>query len=954
MKTNPQLQFRIMLIVASAALGSLGSQAQAQQNYEPYAFATFAGFPPGSANGTGPGAQFNEPYGVAADTSGNVYVADAANHIIRKIDSAGNVTTLAGSAGNPGSADRTGSAAQFNFPQAVAVDTSGNVYVADTNNNTIRKIDSAGNVTTLAGSPGVTGSADGTGSAAQFNFPSGVAVDTSDNVYVADQGNSTIRQITSGGVVTTLAGSAGNFGSADGTGSAALFNAPSGVAVDTSGNVYVADTVNGTIRKVTSAGVVTTLAGSPGNLGSADGTGSAALFAGPSSVAVDSSGNVYVADTYNNTIRAITPAGVVTTLAGSAAAFPGNVDGTGGAARFNSPSGVAADSSGNVYVADTFNDTIRKITTPGGVVTTLAGSAAGSGSADGTGSTARFNFPLGVAVDNAGNVYVGDEGNNTIRKITTPGGVVTTLAGSPGVTGSTDGTGSAALFFGPSGVAVDGSGNVYVADSGNNTIRKITSAGVVTTLAGSPGVTGSADGTGSAAQFNFPRGVAADSAGNVYVVDGGNETIRKITPAGVVTTLAGCAGVTGSADGTGGPCGTARFNTPRGVAVDSAGNVYVGDTLNRTVRKIDSAGNVTTLAGLAGHGGNADGTGSAARFGQLRGLAVDSAGNVYVCDTGRNTIRKITPAAVVTTLAGSAGNFSGAADGTGSAVLFNLPFYVAVDTSGNLYVTDTGNNTSRRGNPVVPPKTTPVGNSVMVNAGTVGIASVSLTFPQVTMAGTTSVTLINPASAGSLPGGYALTGAGFGYEIETTAAYVTPPPIILAFQVPNVDAATFSQLRVLHNEGGTLVDATCPDPRPGPTPDPTTQTIYASVTSLSPFVIAKTTSAAHIQQPINADRSSVFSVRRGVVPVKFNLTLNGVATCQLPLATIAVTRTAGGTIGPVDESVYSGSADTGSNFRISSCQYVYNLSASALGVGTYRVDIKIAGTVVGSATFGLN
>ncbi len=965
MKTNPQLQFRIVLIVASAALGSLGSQAQAQSNYEPYSFATLAGFPPGSADATDPrAAQFNEPYGVAADTSGNVYVADAANNTIRKITPAGVVTTLAGLAGNPGSADGTGSAARFNFPNSVAVDTSGNVYVADSNNHTIRKIDSGGNVTTLAGSVGNPGNADGTGTAAQFNFPAGVAVDSDGNLYVGDSSNETIRKITSAGVVTTLAGS-GQVGSVDGTGSEAQFCNPTGVAVDASGNVYVADFCNSTIRKITITPnppnvVVSTLAGSAGTEGSADGTGTAAQFSLPNSVAVDTGGNVYVADVFNDTIRAITPGGVVTTLAGSAAFLGGNVDGTGSAARFNDPYGVAVDTSGNVYVADTFNDTIRKITTPGAVVTTLAGQAAGSGSADGTGSAARFNSPLGVALDNAGKVYVGDAGNNTIRKITAPGGVVTTVAGSPGVTGSADGTGSAALFNGPSGLAVDSSGTIYVADSGNNTIRKITSGGVVTTLAGSPGVTGSADGTGSAAQFNVPKGVALDNAHNVlYVVDGQNHTIRKITiPGAVVTTLAGQAGNPGSADGTG---SAAQFNTPRGVAVDSAGNVYVGDTFNRTIRKIDSAGNVSTLAGLAGHNGDADGTGSAARFGQPRGVAVDSAGNVYVGDSFNEMIRRITPAGIVTTLAGSAGNVSGSADGTGSAAMFNLPYGVAVDTSGNVYVADFGNNTIRLGNPVVPPINTPNGSMVTVPSPTpvqVGIASVSLTFPQITIAGTTSVTLINPASSGSLPGGYQLTGAGFAYEISTTAAYPTPVPtppgIVIAFQVPNVDANTFSQLRILHNEGGTLVDATCPDPRPGPTPDSTTQTIYASVSSLSPFVIAKTTSAAHVQQPINSDGTSVFSVRRGAVPVKFTLTQDGASTCTLPAATVAVTRTAGGTIGPVSESVYRMPSDSGSNFRIDSCQYVYNLNAGAMGVGTYRVDIKINGTVVGSGVFRLN
>ena len=298
------------------------------------------------------------------------------------------------------------------------------------------------------------------------------------------------------------------------------------------------------------------------------------------------------------------------------------------------------------------NNTIRKIT-PAGVVSTLAGLAGSSGSADGTGSAARFCYPYGVAVDGSGNVYVADTDNYTIRKIT-PAGVVSTLAGLAGSSGSADGTGSAARFDYPYGVAVDGSGNVYVADSGNNTIRKITPAGVVSTLAGMAGSSGSADGTGSAARFNYPTGVAVDGSGNVYVADTGNNTIRKITPAGVVSTLAGTAGSSGSADGTG---SAARFYYPYGVAVDGSGNVYVADNDNYTIRKITPAGVVSTLAGLAGSSGSADGTGSAARFYYPYGVAVDGSGNVYVADTDNDTIRKITPAGVVSTLAGLAGKF---------------------------------------------------------------------------------------------------------------------------------------------------------------------------------------------------------------------------------------------------------------------------------------------------------
>ncbi|HXH30570.1 MAG TPA: SMP-30/gluconolactonase/LRE family protein [Bacteriovoracaceae bacterium] len=498
----------------------------------------------------------------------------------------------AGGVGGRGNIDSNwGQRARFYNPTAVALDGAGNMYVADQGNHTIRKITSAGVVTTLAGAAGVIGSTDASGAAARFNNPSGVAVDVSGNVYVADYFNHTIRKITSTGVVTTLAGAAGVIGSTDATGAAARFNNPFGVAVDGSGNVYVADLNNHTIRKITSTGVVTTLAGAAGVAGSTDATGAAARFFNPSGVAVDGAGNMYVADQKNHTIRKITAAEVVTTLSGAARAS-GSTDATGAAARLNAPSGVAVDGAGNVYVADQSNHTIRKITAAG-VVTTLAGAAGVAGSTDATGVAARFNNPTGVAVDGSGDVYVTDFGNHTIRKITAAG-VVTTLAGTAGVSGSTDATGAAARFTNPNDVAVDGSGNVFVADMNNRIIRKITAAGVVTTLAGAAGVSGSTDATGAAARFVTPTGLAVDGSGNVYVADYSNHTIRKITSAGVVTTLAGAAGVRGSTDATG---AAARFNNPARVALDGSGNVYVADLDNHTIRKISSAGSVRTVIG---------------------------------------------------------------------------------------------------------------------------------------------------------------------------------------------------------------------------------------------------------------------------------------------------------------------------------------------------------------------
>ncbi|WP_407426204.1 DUF6443 domain-containing protein, partial [Arcticibacter sp.] len=325
----------------------------------------------------------------------------------------------------------------------------------------------------------------------------------------------------SGGQSTsTLAGS-GNAGFANGTGTGASFYNPLNSAVDASGNVYVADAGNHSIRKVTPSGVVSTFAGA-GYAGFANGTGTAAVFRHPSFIAVDASGNLYVSDQQNHRIRKITPGGVVSTFAGSGSI--GSANGTGTAASFQYPMGLAFDASGNLYVADAFNHRIRKIT-PAGVVSTFAGTGV-IGSANGAALSSTFNYPMGLAFDAGGNLNIADRSNFLIRKIS-PAGIVSTLAGN-GTRGFADGAGAQAMFDPPNNLVVDGSGNVYVADQNNNRIRKITPDGIVSTLAGAA-IAGTVNGTGAEVRLNSPFGISRDAGtGYMYVADINGQTIRKM------------------------------------------------------------------------------------------------------------------------------------------------------------------------------------------------------------------------------------------------------------------------------------------------------------------------------------------------------------------------------------------------------------------------------------------
>ncbi|MGA2434777.1 MAG: BACON domain-containing carbohydrate-binding protein, partial [Bryobacteraceae bacterium] len=545
---------------------------------------------------TGPAtsAQLNQPYGVAVDASGNVYIADTGNSVVREVTS-GNISTFAGdgTAGYAGDG-AAATAAELNLPRGVAVDSSGNVYIADTGNNVVRGITvSNGNITTIAGdgTPGYSG--DGAAAtSAELSQPYGVAVDASGNVYIADSNNNVVREVAaSNAFISTFAGD--NKAGFSGDGAAATsaeLNEPNAVALDASGNLYIVDSGNGRIRKVSSATILTIAGGGLGNFGDGGAATSAGLSS-PQSVALDAAGSVYIADTLNHVIRKVSN-GVITTVAGNGT--PGYT-GDGAAAisaQLHWPYGVAVDASGNLYIADTGNNVIREVSN--GTISTIAGNfTAGAGySGDGGAATsAELRQPNGVAVDASGNVYIADTGNNVIRKVS--GGTISTLAGNGYGAGtiycSYSGDGNAATsaeLCEPTSVAVDASGNVYIADTGNNVIREVSGVNIWTIAGGGTYAAPLYSGAATSAKLNGPRGVALDPAGNLYIADTENNLIRMVSN-GVIASIAGngTAGYSGDND----PATSAELAWPYSVAVSAGGTVYIADTLNDVIRSLTNS-----------------------------------------------------------------------------------------------------------------------------------------------------------------------------------------------------------------------------------------------------------------------------------------------------------------------------------------------------------------------------
>jgi sugar lactone lactonase YvrE len=678
------LCFFVCLLSAAAAQGQV--------------IQTFAG---GAANDGRPATQIALaiPIGSAVDASGNIYIAEALMNRVRRVSAtSGIVTTVAGT-GTAGFSGDGGpaTAATMSTPLAVAFDHAGNLYIIDGDNHRVRRVDAASQIiTTFAGGGSASFLGEGGPATAAGISPAAIAFDASDNLFISDEVSNRVRRVDGATrMITTAAGTDRGFAGDGGPATAAKFDAIRGLAFDSAGNLFIADMINERVRRIDAATkVISTVAGT-GAIGySGDGgPATAAMLALPQTVAVDGTGNLYIADADNARVRKVD--GTTHTMSTVAGTGTGGFSGDGGpasAAVVSFSTSVTLDTSGNLYITDTGNGRIRRIDRSTNVINTVAG-----GPGDGLPATAAVLFgPRDVALDSAGNVYIADQGNHRIRRVDAVTRVLTTVAGTG--TGGFSGDGgpaTAAKLYSPFGVTIDARNNIYIADDDNYRVRRVDGVtGTITTLAGN-GTNGfSGDGgPATAASLGEVAAVAADASGNVYIADPGNARVRKVDTAGVITTFAGG----GNTLGDGGPATSAMVN-PSAITTDAAGNLYIAESFAGLIRKVDAVTKIiTTVAGGGPFTATEEGLpATSASLRSPHGIALDSAGNLYISEANGNRVRKVSAATkTIVTIAGNAtAGFQGDG-GAATAAQLNDPNGLRVDAAGTIYIADRGNDRIR-------------------------------------------------------------------------------------------------------------------------------------------------------------------------------------------------------------------------------------------------------------------
>jgi|FLOH01.1.fsa_nt_gi serine/threonine protein kinase, bacterial len=650
--------------------------------------------------------------GIAVDKQGNIFIAMRDDNIISRVDTQGNMTHFAGT-GESGYGGDGGKAteAKLKLPASLTFDKKGNLYIADRNNHRIRKVDTHGTITTVAGN-GIAGFSGDGGKAteAMLNLPSGIVIDDNDNMYISDRSNDRIRIVNGKGIISTIAGN-GTEGDRGDSGPAlkAQLSRPFGLALDKKGNLYIADRGNNRVRKVSPQGIITTVAGDSSFFFMGDnGPAYRASIAGPTGVVVDDKGTLYIADRNNNRVRAVDTQGMIRTVAGTGQQ---DYNGDSEVARDTNlylPFAVALDNDGNLLIVDRSHYRIRRVDPRRGTVVTVAGNGSKRFAGDGGPATgARLSFPHGIAIDKHDNLIISDKGNYRIRKVT-PDGIIQTIAGD-GTRGNigNDLPALQAAVYGVASLKLKNEEEVFFVNPSGFTsaVRTIDKNGIMRKVLetvskeylegiGKSQYKGKESESHVAIITNFSD-IAFDPAGNMFMSDRINHQIRKMSVKGEISTIAG----TGESGyyGDGGPATEAAFRDPSALATDKQGNLYIADGANNRIRKIDTKGIVTTFAGNGNHKNTGDG-GPALEAGirHMDHLSMSPAGELHIVGMNSYIVRKITKDGKIVTVAGNGYQGLFGDGGPATKAMFKSPAAAAFDSKGNLYISDMGNNLVRK------------------------------------------------------------------------------------------------------------------------------------------------------------------------------------------------------------------------------------------------------------------
>ena len=849
------------------------------------------------AGGQATSANLVQPRYVAADSAGNFYFTDTYFEQVFRVTAAGVITAYAGNGTRGFSGDGgQATAAELSQPEGLAVDSSGNLYIADGGNYRIRMVTPTGVISTVA--------LIGTGALA-------VAVDGSGNLYVA--GGEVVVKVNSAGTVTPFAGN-GSVGYAGDNGPAisASLSGPAGVHVDSAGNVYIADVQNNRIRKVDSQGIITTFAGNKTGGFTGDGVQATAtsLFY-PTDVAFDSEGNLFISDALNGRLRMVNPSGIISTVTGGGASLQ-----DGGALQAGlEPAGIAVDPNGNVLVVESGYRRVRRVVLAQETITTVAGQLPTAKAGDNVPATSvALLDPVGVAVDSIGNLYIGDSTDSRIRKVS-PSGIITTIAGN-GIPGYTPtGQASGAEIDGALDMSFDPLGDLYFIAG---VVQKIDINGAISIVAGAAGAGYGGDhGPATAALLLGPTDAVADAAGNIYISDRGNSVIRMVNPAGIITTFAGTNQLAYGGDG--GPATAAQLFAPWQLALDKSGNLYIADWGNSRVRKINSSGIITTVAGGgAGPIGDGGPATAASIGGNLLGVAVDAAGNLYITSDAR--IRKVeATTGLISTIAGNGTPGFGGDGALATNAMIHGANSITVDSAGNVYFSDETNLRVRKLTPaqIVAEG---VGNSATFKAGGISPGEIISIYggPGVSLGPSTPVGL-QLTSAGLVSNQLGGTQVMIG-GIAAALTYVSSSQInaVVPYEVAG---QTSAQIEVIV-QGKPTNSVTVP------------------VVAASPGVFVITNPDGTVNSPSNPVASSGYLVLYGTgegqtTPAGVD---GGVNTTVFPKPNLPVTVQIGGQTAPV---LYAGAAP---DFAAGVLQVNVTIPAGVTGTVPIQLNVGTAST----------